>query len=110
MKRSGRPSKFSEETLDLFCAALADGLSIKDACVVAGIGVSTLSDWRKRNPALEQRIEHARELARQKACQEKGILAPSRQTPPPSNFTSHPLNYAGQPMKPGESYGGGRFS
>jgi hypothetical protein len=109
MKPSGRPTKCSEETLDLFCGTLADGMSIKSACVVAGIGVSTLNDWRKRHPELEQRIEHARELARQKACQEKGILEPSRQTLPPSNFTSRPINYAGQPMKRGESYGGGRF-
>jgi len=108
MKPSGRPTKYSEETLDLFCNALAEGLSIKDACAMAGIGVQTLNDWRKRNSGLEQRIDHARELARQKTLQEKGI-APSRQALPPDNFKTRPLNYAGQPMQPGDSYGGGRF-
>jgi hypothetical protein len=106
MKPSGRPTKYSEETLDLFFAGLAEGLSIKSACVVTGIGVQTLADWRKRHAGLEQRIEHARELARQKACQEKGILAPSRQTPPPGNSRTRPLNWAGQLMKESESYGG----
>lgn len=80
-------------------------MSIKSACVVAGIGVQTLNDWRKRHPGLEPRIDHARELARRKALQEKGILEPSRQTMSPSNFQTRPLNWAGQPMKPGDSYG-----
>jgi hypothetical protein len=106
MKRSGRPTKYNEETLSRFCAALADGLSIKDSCIVCQIGVQTLNDWRKRHPGLEQRIDHARELARQRALEEKGIVEPSRQTLPPSNVPTRPLNWAGQPMKESESYGG----
>jgi len=101
MTPSGRPSKYNEETLDLFCAALAEGLWIKDACVVAGIGVQTLNDWRKRHPGLEPRIYRARELARREALRKRGILEP-----PPSNFTPRQLNWAGQPMKESESYGG----
>jgi hypothetical protein len=50
-------------------AGLADGLPIKSACIVAGIGVSTLSDWRKKYPELEQRMAEAREKARQQALQ-----------------------------------------
>jgi hypothetical protein len=106
MKRSGRPTKYSQETIDRLCGALADGMSIKSARVVAAICAQTLSDWRKRYPGLEQRIKHARKLARRKALQEKGILEPSRQKLPPSNFPTRQLNYAGQPMKPGDSYGG----
>jgi hypothetical protein len=106
MKQSGRPSKYSQETIDRLCGALADGLSIKDACALSGIGVQTFNDWRKLDPGLEQRIKHARELARQKTLQEKGILEPCRQTLPPSNFWTRPVNWAGQPMKPGDSYGG----
>src|SRR5262245_46820335 len=63
----GRPTKFSEETIDRLCAALADGMPYKGACFVAGIGVTTLSDWRREHPELEERLELAREQARQKA-------------------------------------------
>jgi hypothetical protein len=91
---------------DYLRAALADGLSIKSACAMCQIGVQTLNDWRKRHPGLEQRVAHARELARQKTLRKKGILEPSRQTLSPSNFQTGQLNYAGQPMKPGDSYGG----
>jgi hypothetical protein len=38
-KRVGRPTKFNDATLDRLCGALADGMSIKSARVVAGIGV-----------------------------------------------------------------------
>jgi hypothetical protein len=55
--------------LDRLCAALADGMPIKGACVVAGIGVTTLAEWRERHPRLEDRMSQARELARQKALQ-----------------------------------------
>ena len=39
---------------------------------MAGIGVQTLSDWRKDNPELEARIEAAKEELRQKALQTIG--------------------------------------
>jgi hypothetical protein len=106
LSQSGRPTNYSQETIDRLCGALDDGMSIKSACVVAGIGVQTLNDWRKRHPELEQRMDHVRELARQKALQEKGIREPSGQTLQPNNFQPGQLNYAGQPMKPGDSYGG----
>ena len=32
-----------------------------------GIGVTTLAEWREKHPEIEQRIDEARELARQKA-------------------------------------------
>src|SRR5207248_7422214 len=65
--RLGRPSKFSEQTVQRLCAALADGMPIKGACVVAGIGVTTLSAWREKHPRLEDRMSEARELARENA-------------------------------------------
>ena len=37
--------------------------------MVAGIGVTTLSEWREKRPEIEQRMEQARETARQKALQ-----------------------------------------
>src|ERR1044071_271659 len=68
-RQIGRPTKFNDETVERLCAALADGMPIKGACVVAGIGVTTLADWRQQHPELETRINEARESARQKALQ-----------------------------------------
>jgi hypothetical protein len=44
-------------------------LPIKSACIIAGIGVSTLADWREKYPKLEERMAEAREVARQKMLQ-----------------------------------------
>jgi len=63
----GRPTKFNEEVVARLCSALADGSPIKGACIVAGIGVTTLSEWRASHPELEARMSEAREHARQKA-------------------------------------------
>ena len=65
----GRPTKYSHHVLERLCGALSDGMPIKGACVVAGIGVTTLSEWREKHPEIEQRIDEARELARQQALQ-----------------------------------------
>jgi hypothetical protein len=63
----GRPTKFNDEVLGRLYSALADGMPIKGACVVAGIGVSTLADWRERDSQIEDAMSEARECARQKA-------------------------------------------
>jgi hypothetical protein len=68
--RAGRPSKRTKETLARLYAAIADGMPINGACVVAGIGVQTLSDWRKRDPGIEDRLNEAYERARLKALSE----------------------------------------
>ncbi len=67
--KAGRPTKYSPETVDRLLAGLTDGLPIKSACIVAGIGVSTLSDWREKYPELEERMAEAREKARLKMLQ-----------------------------------------
>ena len=67
--KAGRPTKYSRETVDRLLAGLADGLPIKSACITAGVGVSTLSDWREKYPELEVRMEEAREVARLKMLQ-----------------------------------------
>jgi uncharacterized protein YecT (DUF1311 family) len=67
--KPGRPTKYERETVDRLLAGLADGLPIKSACIIAGIGVSTLSDWRERYPELEERMADAREKARLKMLQ-----------------------------------------
>jgi transposase-like protein len=65
--KAGRPSKYQPETVERLLTALADGLTHKQACMAAGIGQSTLADWRERYPDLETRMNEAREVARQKA-------------------------------------------
>jgi len=65
----GRPTKYNEKTIALLCEALADGLPIKSACIKAGIGVTTLNDWRDRYPEIEIKIEQARDCFREKALQ-----------------------------------------
>src|SRR5260370_12130081 len=65
----GRPTKYSHHVLERLCGALSDGMPLKGACVVAGIGVTTLAEWREKHPEIEQRIDEARECARQKALQ-----------------------------------------
>src|SRR5438477_468550 len=66
---TGRPTKFAAETVERLCAAIGDGMPIKGACTVAGIGVTTLNEWREKYPDLEERIADAREHARLKALQ-----------------------------------------
>jgi hypothetical protein len=65
----GRPTKYNEQTIARLCEALADGLPIKSACVTAGIGVTTLNEWRDRYPEVEERMNEAREQLREKALQ-----------------------------------------
>jgi hypothetical protein len=66
---TGRPTKFAAETVERLCAAIGDGMPIKGACTVAGIGVTTLNEWREKYPNLEERIVDARENARLKGLQ-----------------------------------------
>ena len=73
---------------------------------MASIGVQTLADWRKRIPpfpGLEQRLNQAREAARQKAMRSAGLHDPQL---PKGNYTTGGLNWAGEPMLRGDSYGG----
>jgi hypothetical protein len=46
-----------------------DGMPIKAGCVVAGIGVTTLNEWRDKYPEIEERMSRARERYREKALQ-----------------------------------------
>jgi hypothetical protein len=74
----GRPTKFNDETIGRLCSALSAGMPIKGACVVAGIGVTTLNEWRDKYPDLEERLSDAREQARLKALQ--AIKQPEKKT------------------------------
>src|SRR5258708_39352616 len=62
--KGGRPSKYQPETVDRLVEALADGLTIKQACIAAGIGEATLSRWKVEYPELLPQLEQAREQCR----------------------------------------------
>jgi hypothetical protein len=68
--KEGRPTKYTPELVDRLLAALADGLNKTQACKAVGIGVSTLADWLKLYPKLSERLDEAREKARQNALAE----------------------------------------
>jgi hypothetical protein len=63
----GRPTKYNGKTMARFYEALADGMPIKGACIIAGIGVTTVNDWREKYPEIEERMNEAREQFREKA-------------------------------------------
>lgn len=65
--KAGRPTKYEPETVDRLLAALADGLTQKQACIASGICESTLAAWREKHPEFESRLGQGREMARQKA-------------------------------------------
>jgi hypothetical protein len=65
--KGGRPSKYTPETVEKLLAAIADGLTIRQSCLAAGIGEQTLRDWQERYPDFEPRLAEAREQARKQA-------------------------------------------
>ena len=67
--KAGRPSKYSPAVVDRLLAALAAGLTQKQACMTCGISENTLSAWRKEYPELEPQMDIAREQARKKALE-----------------------------------------
>src|SRR5262249_1395378 len=64
---AGRPTLYTPKVVNALVAALAEGLTIGQACAASGIGVQTLSDWKDRYPQLKSRLEQARERARRKS-------------------------------------------
>lgn len=65
--KGGRPTKYEPDTVNRLLSAMADGLTIKQACLAAGIGETTLGRWREEYPELERRLMEAREQSRRKA-------------------------------------------
>jgi hypothetical protein len=48
-------------------SAIEDGLSVRQACLYAGISTATFASWKTKYPRIEQRFEEARESARRSA-------------------------------------------
>lgn len=42
----GRPTKLTKQVIKDVCCCISDGLKYEDACLVAGISVSSFCEWR----------------------------------------------------------------
>lgn len=65
----GRPSKL-EEYVDDILAAAREGLTYEGIARVAGIGVSTLHDWRDQHEDFSEALERARSEAERDLIQD----------------------------------------
>src|SRR5213080_2194015 len=59
-------SKFTPGTVDTILEAIADGLTIGQACAAVGITYSCMQKWKEKFPAFAEALEKAREQCRQK--------------------------------------------
>lgn len=64
--RAGRKTIYSPALVKELLGYIEDGLNIKSACAAAGVGVSTLREWRAEYPGLEEDLNAAREKMRAK--------------------------------------------
>ena len=62
----GRPSLNTPETRAVILEALALGNTVKDSCLGAGVGYSTLREWATADPEFADALEKAQAQARQK--------------------------------------------
>lgn len=60
----GRPTKRTDQTLQLLFEAAATGAPIKSCCSVAGISTDTFNAWRDSDPDLQTHFDEAREKGR----------------------------------------------
>ena len=56
----GRTSKYTDETVNAFCGALEQGLTIEEALKAAKIGRSIYLKWKAEKPEFAERIEEAK--------------------------------------------------
>jgi hypothetical protein len=61
-----KPVKYTPKTVRRLLEAISNGMSLRSACVVAGIAPSTLTEWHRKYTGLNDRIDKAREIAREK--------------------------------------------
>lgn len=63
--REGRPSTFEDHREDCLEAA-ERGLTYEGIARVAGVGLSTLNDWRDEHPEFDEELERRRAIGEQK--------------------------------------------
>jgi len=61
------PTKYTAQTLDTLLGAIADGLTISQACKAARISRQCHDNWRDTFPEFAKALEQARETARRNA-------------------------------------------
>ena len=61
-----KPTKFTARNIRRLLEAISNGMTVRSACIVAGIAPSTLTNYRREHPELVERIDKAREIAREK--------------------------------------------
>ena len=54
MAARGRPTACTQDTIDRYCDAIIDGLSLRSAAAEAGICTNTADNWAKRGEAGEE--------------------------------------------------------
>ena len=64
--KAGRKPLDKQKVTKRLLGFIESGLNIKQACAAAGLGVSTLREWRQDDSALEEQLEAAREVMRAK--------------------------------------------
>ena len=60
----GANGKYTPEIVEEICKYIADGLYQKDACAMAGIGVSTYHDWINAHPEFSEALKVAEAKAK----------------------------------------------
>lgn len=56
MAKRGQPTKYSEELTQEICKYVSEGLSLKDSCLLAGIGETTRCEWQKKYPEFSKAL------------------------------------------------------
>lgn len=54
-----KPTKYNKETEEAICKAIRLGATFKDAAGKAGIGYTTLNEWRNSNPSFASEVDRA---------------------------------------------------
>jgi len=67
MKKMGRPTVMTENTIRKLEEAFIKGLSDREACLYANIGTSTLYDYCNENPEFSERKELLKEQVKMRA-------------------------------------------
>ena len=60
--QGGRPTKLTDEVVGKLTDGISNGLTIREACVYAGINHDTFYEWLKQNPKFSDKIEDSKLL------------------------------------------------
>lgn len=64
-RKGGRKSKATPERITKLCQHIANGQTIHSASRMVGVGVSTVYEWARNDPAIAEAIEEAEGKAEQ---------------------------------------------